>query len=451
MAELDALSPLDGRYATKVAELRKYLSEAGLIHHRIKVELRYLIALSEAGVCRPLTKEERGLLTLIEDSVFATALIRIKEIEAETNHDVKACEYWLKEKFSETTLKDLVPFIHFGLTSSDINDTAYGIMVDSAIDEVLLPVAVELKTRIVRFAKDNAALAMLAHTHGQPATPTTLGKEFAVFAERLKPQLESLKGISLTSKFSGATGNYAAQQLAVPDINWPEFTEKFLASLGLRMTKVATQIDPKDSFAELFDNIRRINNILIDLCRDCWLYTSFGYLVQQTKKKEVGSSTMPHKVNPINFENSEGNLELANSMLSFLSDKLTKSRLQRDLSDSTVMRNIGVAFGYSLLGWDSLLTGLSKIAPNKERIAAALAAHPEVLTEAVQTVLRRHGVTDAYEQLKELSRGKQLALDTLRTFVKKLDIPEKEKKKLLALEPRDYVGLAKELTKSVGK
>lgn len=451
MAELDALSPLDGRYAAKVAELRPLLSEAGLIHHRIKVELRYLIALSETGVCRSLTKEERALLAKLEASVFATALSRIKELEAECKHDVKACEYWLRERFSGTTLKDLVPFIHFGLTSSDVNDTAYALMLDSAVDEVLLPVAVEVRARIAAFARKNAGIAMLAHTHGQPATPTTLGKEFAVFAERLGRQLEQLKEFAPTSKFSGATGNYAAQHIAAPDINWPGFAEKFLASLGLSMTKVATQIDPKDSFAELFDNLRRVNNIIIGLSRDCWLYIGMGYLVQQAKKGEVGSSTMPHKVNPIDFENSEGNLELADSMLAFLSDKLTKSRLQRDLSDSTVLRNIGVALGHTLLGWNSLLAGLSKVAPDRKRLADELASHPEVLTEAVQTVLRRHGVKDAYEQLKDISRGKQLTLDSLRQFIKKLKLPEKEKKKLLCLEPHQYIGLARELAESVGK
>lgn len=451
MAELDALSPLDGRYAAKVAELRPLLSEAGLIHHRIKVELRYLIALSEAGVCRQLTKGERALLAKIEASVLATALSRIKELEAECNHDVKACEYWLAEKFAGTSLKDLIPFIHFGLTSYDVNDTAYAMMLDSALDEVLLPVAVEVRARIAALARENAAIAMLGYTHGQPATPTTLGKEFAVFAERLGRQLKQLKGFMPTSKFSGATGTYAAQHIAVPDINWQGFAEKFLASLGLHMTKVATQIDPKDTFAELFDNLRRVNNILIDLSRDCWLYISMGYLAQQAKGKEVGSSTMPHKVNPIDFENSEGNLELADSMLSFLSDKLTKSRLQRDLSDSTVLRNIGVAFGHTILGWNSLLAGLSKVAPDKRRLAAELASHPEVLTEAVQTVLRRHGVKDAYDQLKELSRGKQLTLDSLRQFIRKLKLPEKEKKRLLCLEPHQYIGLARELAESVGK
>lgn len=451
MAELDALSPLDGRYAAKVAELRPFLSEAGLIHHRIKVELRYLIALSEAGVCRQLTKEERALLATTEASVLATALSRIKELEAECNHDVKACEYWLAERFAGTSLKDLIPFIHFGLTSYDVNDTAYALMLDSALDEVLLPVAVEVRARIAALAKENAAIAMLGYTHGQPATPTTLGKEFAVFAERLGQQLGPVKEFAPTSKFSGATGTYAAQHITVPDLDWQGFAEKFLASLGLRMTKVATQIDPKDTFAELFDNLRRVNNILIDLCRDCWLYISMGYLAQQAKGKEVGSSTMPHKVNPIDFENSEGNLELANSMLSFLSDKLTKSRLQRDLSDSTVLRNIGVAFGHTLLGWNSLLAGLSKVAPDKRRLAAELASHPEVLTEAVQTVLRRHGVKDAYDQLKELSRGKQLTLDSLRAFIRKLKLPEKEKKRLLCLEPHQYIGLARELAESVGK
>ena len=447
MAELDALSPLDGRYATRVAKLRPFLSEAGLIRHRVLVELRYLVALSEAGVCRSLTEKERSLLAEIENTVYATGLARVKEIEEETHHDVKACEYWLRERFSKSSLKDLIPFIHFGLTSSDVNDTAYALMVRSALREVLLPTAVELKTTLVSFAKKHAGLAMLSHTHGQPATPTTLGKEFAVFAARLGRQLGQLTAFKPASKLSGATGTYAARSFAAPEIDWQGFAEGFLASLDIELTKATTQIEPKDSQAELFDMLRRFNNICIDLARDCWLYISFGYLTQKAVEGEVGSSTMPHKVNPIDFENSEGNLELANSLLSFLSDKLTKSRLQRDLSDSTVLRNIGPAFGHSLLGWDSLLRGLGKITPDTGRMGKELAAHPEVLTEVVQTVMRKHGMPEAYEHLKRLSRGKPLTLERLREFISGLDLPDKEKERLLALEPGQYLGLAKELAR----
>ena len=292
---------------------------------------------------------------------------------------------------------------------------------------------------------------MLGHTHGQPASPTTLGKEFAVFSTRLERQLTFLKEWKPTSKLSGATGTYAAQHVAAPEVDWPAFAEKFLGSLGLSMTALTTQIDPKDSFAELFHTLERANSICIDLCRDCWLYISMGYLRQKVKAGEVGSSTMPHKVNPIHFENAEGNLELANSLLSFMAGKLAKSRLQRDLSDSTVLRNIGVAFGHTLLGWKSIIEGLSRISPDMEKLSSDLDAHPEVLSEAIQTVMRRHGAPEAYEQLKALSRGKALSLEELRTFISTLALPEKDKKRLLSLEPATYTGLAETLAKSDGK
>ena len=397
---------------------------------------------------RPLTKEEKALLSEIERSPDAR---RVKEIESETKHDVKACEYWLRERFSGTSLADLVPMLHFGLTSNDVTDTAYALMVRSGLREALLPAALELRATLASLAKEHAGAAMLGHTHGQPASPTTLGKEFAVFSTRLERQLTFLKEWKPTSKLSGATGTYAAQHVAAPEVDWPSFAEKFLGSLGLSMTALTTQIDPKDSFAELFHTLERANSICIDLCRDCWLYISMGYLRQKVKAGEVGSSTMPHKVNPIHFENAEGNLELANSLLSFMAGKLAKSRLQRDLSDSTVLRNIGVAFGHTLLGWKSIIEGLSRISPDMERLSSDLDAHPEVLSEAIQTVMRRHGAPEAYEQLKALSRGKALSLEELRTFISTLALPEKDKKRLLSLEPATYTGLAETLAKSDGK
>ncbi len=451
MTGLDSLSPLDGRYLETVRELRTYFSESALIRQRIFIELRYLIALSEAGVCRQLTTDELALLTRIEESLHTEEMSRVKEIEKETNHDVKACEYWLRERFAENSLKELVSFLHLGLTSSDVNDTAYALMLLSATREVMFPIAMELKAHLTALAKEHAGLAMLSRTHGQPASPTTVGKEFAVFSSRIDRQLEQLRKFTPTSKLSGATGTYAAQHIAAPDVDWPGFAEEFLSSLGLQMSSLATQIDSKDSFAELFGILRRLNAVCIDLSRDCWLYISLGYLAQNPKEGEVGSSTMPHKVNPIDFENAEGNLELANSLLVFLSEKLTKSRLQRDLSDSTVMRNMGVALGHSLLAWKALLKGLDKVAPDAEALAADLKKHPEVLAEAVQTVMRKHGMPEAYEQLKALTRGKGLTVAELRDFILGLELPPDVKEKLLTLEPENYTGLAEKLANPLEK
>ncbi|MBS3165307.1 adenylosuccinate lyase [Candidatus Woesearchaeota archaeon] len=445
---LEALSPLDGRYAEQSAPLRAYFSEAALIKHRIMVEARYLIALSEARVCRKLSKQERGLLAELEKG-DAAACEAIKAIEDETKHDVKAVEYWLRERFRGTSLQDLSPMLHFCLTSSDVNDTAYALMLRGSLKDVLLPSLDALRSTLADLSDRYAELPMLARTHGQPASPTTLGKEFAVFLSRLDGRLSALKRCAFAAKLNGATGNYSAMRAAAPRVDWPAFAERFLFSLGLRASPLTTQVEPKDSLAELLDTLRGVNSIFTDLSRDCWLYISMGYLVQSTAKAEVGSSTMPHKVNPIDFENAEGNLELANAMLVFLSEKLTKSRLQRDLSDSTVMRNIGVAFGHSLLAWSSLLKGLGKIAPNERFLLAELDAHPEVLTEAVQCVLRMHGVEEGYERLKELSRGRELTLQELRSFIESQPLPDKEKKRLLAMSPRDYFGYAPSLARSL--
>ncbi|KAF9396788.1 hypothetical protein CPC16_007642 [Podila verticillata] len=419
------------------------------MRHRVTVEIHWLLALSDAGlteVPRFSAQSEAFLLQLIE-KFSAEDAMRIKEIERVTNHDVKAVEYWLKESIKgQAELERASEFIHFACTSEDINNTAYGMMLKGARADVLLPALNALQERLVAMAHTHAAQPMLSRTHGQPASPTTLGKEIANVAARLSRAIERIATVPLLGKMNGAVGNYNAHLSAYPELDWPAFSRAVIEQrLGLTFNPYTIQIEPHDYMAELFDAITRANTILLDLNRDLWGYISVGYFKQKTKAGEVGSSTMPHKVNPIDFENSEGNLGLANALLRHLADKLPVSRWQRDLTDSTVLRNIGVAFGHALLAYDSCLRGLAKLEVNPPRLNADLDACWEVLGEAVQTVMRRYGVPNPYEQLKELTRGKSMTREVLHTFIRTLPIPAEAKTYLLALTPASYIGQAIEL------
>ena len=453
LSHLSALSPLDGRYATKTDALRPILSEAGFMHHRVKVEVAWLIALSEAGFAElpPFSKSARALLEGLASNFTEDDAARIKSIEAVTNHDVKAVEYWLKEKVNDVPeLVKASEFIHFACTSEDINNTSHGMMLKTARDEILLPQLASVIAKLTELAHEHAELPMMSRTHGQPARPTTLGKEMANVVARLKRASERIAGVQILGKMNGAVGNYNAHLSAYPDIDWAAFSRKVIEDkLGLTFNPHTIQIEPHDYIAELFDAIARTNTILLDLNRDIWGYISIGYFKQRTKAGEIGSSTMPHKVNPIDFENSEGNLGMANAVLKHMSEKLPLSRWQRDLTDSTVLRNIGVGFGYSVLAYDSCLRGLNKLEVNPERLAADLNESWEVLAEPIQTVMRRYGIENPYEQLKELTRGKGITKEALREFIQGLTIPTEEKKRLLDMTPASYIGLAAQLARDV--
>ena len=455
---LTAVGSVDGRYWTTTAELSEYFSEYGLIRKRLAVECEYLIALSEAGVgMRALTTEEKLTLQQLPQISVEEAQI-VKKIEKEgyegilaTNHDVKAIEYFIKMKLAKTSLADISEWTYFALTSEDINSVAYGMALRSALQSVIAPMIEEIGNLLSALAKEHAATPMLARTHGQPASPTTFGKEMRVFESRLARQILQLRRRSILVKFGGATGNYNAHAVAAPDIGWREFAKKFIARLNagykipLELNEVTTQIEPHDTYAELFDNMRRINIILTDFSQDMWRYVSDGWVTQKPKEGEVGSSTMPHKVNPIDFENAEGNFGLANALFTHFSQKLPVSRLQRDLSDSTVERAFGTAFGHSLIGYCSLLRGLGKVSVNAAAMLTELQSHPEVLAEAIQTVLRKEGVEVPYEQLKALTRGKQVTLEDFATFIEGLSVPDDVKNRLKALRPENYIGLAAEI------
>ena len=446
---LNALSPLDGRYASKVDRLRPLLSEAGFMRHRVQVEIAWLTALSTAGFVElpdftPAAREWLAELVARFDERDAE---RIKAIEAVTNHDVKAVEYWLKECFAtapETVARELAvasEFIHFACTSEDINNTSHGLMFKSACDDVLLPTLHVLHARLIELAHAHAGVAMMSRTHGQTASPTTMGKEFANVAARLGRAIDRIARVEVLAKMNGAVGNFNAHRIAYPDFDWQGFARRVVEDdLGLVFNPYTIQIEPHDWMAELFDALARANAILLDLDRDVWGYISLGYFGQKIKAGEIGSSTMPHKVNPIDFENSEGNLGLANALLRHLSEKLPISRWQRDLTDSTVLRNVGVAFGYCLVAYESCLKGLNKLELQPARIAADLDQAWEVLAEPVQTVMRRHGVANPYEQLKALTRGTGITREALHTFVATLDIPIEERERLLALTPAGYIG-----------
>ncbi|MFA6310042.1 MAG: adenylosuccinate lyase [Sterolibacterium sp.] len=453
LGALTALSPLDGRYAAKLESLRAHFSEFGLIRNRVRVEVEWLKALAGAPELKeieafsPATVNE---LDQVIERFNVTDADAIKTIEARTNHDVKAMEYWLKERLSgNAEVMAASEFIHFGCTSEDINNVSHALMLQQGRAGVLLPSLMRLIDRFRELAHALAELPMLARTHGQPATPTTLGKEMANICARLDAAAQRVAGVRLSAKFNGAVGNYNAHLAAYPDFDWETFNRRFIESFGLDFNPYTIQIEPHDAMAELFDAMARTNSILMDADRDLWQYISLGYFKQKLKSGEIGSSTMPHKVNPIDFENSEGNLGLANALLRHLAEKLPISRMQRDLTDSTVLRNMGVAFGYTLLAYDSCLRGLDKLEADSARLHADLDACWEVLAEPVQTLMRRYHVANPYEQLKELTRGKGVTRDALQAFVQGLAIPEAEKARLLAMTPWSYLGKAIELAKRI--
>jgi adenylosuccinate lyase len=453
-AALLALSPLDGRYVAKVAPLAAHFSEYALIRARVRVEVAWLDALAdEPAVVEvpPFAPAVRAMLRAAADAFSPADAARVKAIERTTNHDVKAVEYWLKERFAGVPdVARVAEFIHFACTSEDINNLSHGLMLDGARRGILLPALDRIAAALRSLAHAHADLPMLSRTHGQPATPTTLGKEMANVVARLDRGRHALERVPLKGKINGAVGNYNAHLVAYPDVHWESVAAKVVTGLGLEFNPYTTQIEPHDCMAEFFDAVARVDTILIDLDRDVWGYVSLGYFRQRVKEGEVGSSTMPHKVNPIDFENSEGNLGLANAMLRHLAEKLPVSRWQRDLTDSTVLRNMGVALGYALLGWVSLEQGLSKLEADPLRLAADLDANWEVLAEPIQTVMRRHGIEQPYEKLKALTRGRGgITRETLHAFIDALELPADARARLKSLTPATYVGAAAALARRV--
>ncbi len=450
---LTAISPIDGRYADKNEALRPLFSEYGLIRHRVLVEVRWLQALAaEPAIAEvpPLSPEAQRFLEDIVVNFSEADAERVKAIERTTNHDVKAVEYFLKEKVAGVAeLARIAEFIHFACTSEDINNLAYALMVKAGRDEALLPLVDEVVEEIARLAHRTAAVPMLSRTHGQPASPTTLGKEMANVVHRLRRQRRQLAAVEILGKINGAVGNYNAHVVAYPEVDWPALSRRFVEGLGLVWNPYTTQIEPHDWIAEFFDALARLGTVLIDFDRDVWGYISLGYFRQKTTASEVGSSTMPHKVNPIDFENSEGNLGIANAVARHLAEKLPVSRWQRDLTDSTVLRNLGVALAHTRLALQSTLKGLAKLEVDEGRLAEDLDANWEVLAEAVQTVMRRYGVERPYEKLKELTRGRRIDAAGLRAFIAGLDIPEDAKRRLRDLTPADYTGLARQLAEGI--
>ncbi|MGK2942359.1 MAG: adenylosuccinate lyase [Immundisolibacter sp.] len=452
-SDLTALSPLDGRYRDKIAALRPLASEFGLIRYRLRVELAWLRVLAAAAPINellPLSEKALKHLTAIESGFDQAGAARVKVLEESTNHDVKALEYFILEQFqSEPELLAARGFVHFACTSEDINNLAYALMLRDVREQVLLPQLAQIIERLTTLAHTCADYAMLARTHGQPATPTTLGKELANVVARLRRQRDRLAQVQVLGKFNGAVGNYNAHLAAYPQFDWPTLAAQLVSGLGLEFNPYTTQIEPHDWMAELFDALARCNTILIDLCRDVWGYVSLGYFRQQLVTGEVGSSTMPHKVNPIDFENAEGNLGLANALLDHLSRKLPISRFQRDLTDSTVLRNVGVATGHALLACQSLQKGLGKLQVDPAALARDLDNAHEVLAEAIQTAMRRYGVENAYEQLKALTRGQAITAAALAEFIDGLPLPANEKARLAALTPANYIGLAAQLAREI--
>jgi adenylosuccinate lyase len=450
---LNAISPIDGRYADKAAELRPLFSERGLIRQRVRVEALWLKALcAEAGIgeLRGLPAEALTVLDALAAELTDAEAAEVKRIERETNHDVKAVEYFVKSRL------DAVPawrsrreFVHFACTSEDINNLSYALMLREARDLVLLPRLDTVIGRLRTLAHANAGVPMMSRTHGQPATPTTLGKEIANFTHRLAEQRTRYAAVTIAGKINGAVGNFNAHLVAYPQVDWLRFGQRFVESLGLTWNAYTTQIEPHDWMAEYFDALARLNTVFIDLCRDMWGYISIGYFRQRAVAGEVGSSTMPHKVNPIDFENAEGNLGLANALLRFLADKLPVSRWQRDLTDSTVLRNVGVAMSHALIAWRSIERGLERVEVDTAHLAQDLDANWELLAEPIQTVMRRFGVENAYEQLKSLTRGQRIDEQALRRFIGQLAIPEDARRALLELSPAGYVGYAERLARDV--
>jgi adenylosuccinate lyase len=453
LTALTALSPLDGRYAPKVAALRPLLSEFGLMHRRVQVEVEWFIALSDAGLPEfaPLSQASRGYLRGLVARFSPEDAQAIKDIEKTTNHDVKAVEYWIKARFDgHDELIKAGEFVHFACTSEDINNTSHGLMLQAARQDVLLPSLDGLIATLQGMAHGMADLPMLSRTHGQTASPSTVGKEIANVVARLRHARERMAAVKLLAKMNGAVGNYNAHLSAYPEHDWEAFSRSVIENqLGLTFNPYTIQIEPHDYMAELFDAVTRANTILIDWSRDVWGYISLGYFKQRTKAGEIGSSTMPHKVNPIDFENAEGNLGLANALLTHLSQKLPISRWQRDLTDSTVLRNMGVALGYTLLAYDSLARGLGKLEVNPQMLADDLDAAWEVLAEPIQTVMRRYALPNPYERLKELTRGKAITRESIQAFIQTLEIPDADKQRLMAMTPGSYTGLAETLAKRI--
>ena len=450
---LTALSPLDGRYAAKAAPLRPIVSEFGLMHARVRVEIAWLVALADEaaiGEVPALSAGARAFLNAIAEDFSEADGERIKAIERTTNHDVKAVEYFIKERIADhPELAQAREFVHFACTSEDINNLSYGLMLREARERVLLPAIDRVIEALRAMAHAQAARPMLSRTHGQTASPTTLGKEIANVAARLARQRRQIAQVELSGKINGAVGNYNAHLVSYPDVDWPAFARRFVEGLGLAFNPWTTQIEPHDCVAEIGDAMRRANTVLIDFARDVWGYISLGYFRQKLKEGEVGSSTMPHKVNPIDFENAEGNFGLANALFEHFSAKLPISRWQRDLTDSTVLRALGTAFGHGLIALDSLMKGLGKLEVNPARLDADLDASWEVLAEAVQTVMRRHGLPNPYEQLKALTRGQGITRESMRGFIAGLELPADAKSRLLALTPASYVGLAERLAREI--
>ncbi len=453
LTPLNALSPLDGRYQSKVDPLRAYFSEYALIKNRALVEVEWLKALAALPQIEEIRAFSQETLKELDEAIShfgENEASQVKAIEARTNHDVKALEYWLKDRFdSNAEIKKASEFIHFACTSEDINNLSHALMLKGARDAVILPMIANLITRMTELANQLADQPMLSRTHGQTASPTTMGKELANVVYRLKRQEKQLINNEILGKINGAVGNFNAHLSAYPDIDWEGFAKKFVESLGLTYNPMTIQIEPHDYMAELYDNLARINTILIDINRDIWGYISVGYFKQKLKPGEVGSSTMPHKVNPIDFENSEGNLGLANAILRHLAEKLPISRWQRDLTDSTVLRNMGVAFGYSLLGYDSCLRGLNKLEINPAKLADDLDHSWEVLAEPIQTVMRRYGYENPYDTLKEYTRGKAISKESLQALISELKIPAEAKQYLIELTPATYIGKATALVKNI--
>ena len=444
-----AISPIDGRYSNKCSELQEIFSEYGLIKRRVLVECTWLEALCDdkrIKECKALSAKGRAALRKIAAEFSLKDAQRIKDIEKTTNHDVKAVEYFLKEKVKRTSLNSRTEFIHFGCTSEDINNMSHALMLRDG--QKVLRVAMDDMTKIIaQMAKKYAKVPMLAHTHGQPASPSTVGKELAVVSQRLKRQAGEIDRLVMPAKMNGAVGNFNAHLSAYPDVDWEKLSGKVIKTLGLRQNRLTTQIESHDGIAELFDAIQRWNSVLLDFDRDVWMYVSMGYFKQRTIKGEIGSSTMPHKVNPIDFENSEGNLGLANAVMGFMARKLAISRMQRDLTDSTTLRNMGVGFGYTLIAIRSTVKGLGKLELNTERLADDLDHNWEVLAEPIQTVMRKVGMDHPYERLKELTRGRRVNAEIMRDFVAALPLPKADKERLMKLTPSTYIGIAEKLAK----
>ena len=446
-----AISPIDGRYNEKCAELQGIFSEFGLIARRVLVECTWLEALCDApeiAACPALSDDEREQLRALALNFSLADAQRVKEIERTTNHDVKAVEYFLKEKIAGTSLEKRTEFVHFACTSEDINNMSHALMLRDG-QNVLRQAMDAMTNKIAEMAHEMANVPMLAHTHGQPASPTTIGKELAVVVARLRRQAKQIDAIVMPAKMNGAVGNFNAHLSAYPEVDWEALSRKVIESLGLRQNRLTTQIESHDGIAELFDAIARWNSVLLDFDRDVWMYVSMGYFKQRTIKGEIGSSTMPHKVNPIDFENSEGNLGLANAVLGFMARKLPISRMQRDLTDSTTLRNMGVGFGYTLIAVKSTQKGLNKLELNEARLAADLDSNWEVLAEPIQTVMRKVGMDHPYERLKELTRGRRVTAEIMRDFIAGLPLPEEDKKRLAEMTPATYIGLAEKLAELV--